>query len=135
MRSTTPRWALAHKFPANAHGPGEAIDIGSDAPARSARRAAAPVTVGGVVVSNATLQRGLHRRAQRDGQEIRGGKDIRIGDWVEIYRAGDVIPKVADVDLAKRPATSQPYAFPVICPECCSAIGTRAIRCGAARAV
>ena len=124
MRSTTPRWALAHKFPAErAWTRLEAIDIqvgrtGALSPVARLH----PVTVGGVVVSNATLHNEDYIAGRSaDGQEIRGGKDIRIGDWVEIYRAGDVIPKVADVDLAKRPATSQPYAFPVICPECCSA--------------
>jgi DNA ligase (NAD+) len=78
--------------------------------------------VGGVVVSNATLHnedyiRGLDSK----GQVIRGGKDIRIGDWVQIYRAGDVIPKVADVDLTKRPEDAVAFVFPDLCPECGSA--------------
>ncbi|MEC7667893.1 MAG: BRCT domain-containing protein, partial [Pseudomonadota bacterium] len=51
-------------------------------------------------------------------------KDIRAGDWVQVYRAGDVIPKVADVDLSKRPADAEPYQFPHTCPEC----GSEAIR-------
>ena len=78
-----------------------------------------PVTVGGVVVSNATLHNEDYI-AGRDsrGEPIRDGKDIRVGDWVQVYRAGDVIPKVADVDLSKRPAGSQPYGFPTTCPEC-----------------
>ncbi len=69
----------------------------------------APVTVGGVVVSNATLHNEDYI-AGRDakGNPIRDGKDIRIGDWVQVYRAGDVIPKVADVDLSKRPAEAAP---------------------------
>ena len=46
------------------------------------------------------------------------GKDIRVGDWVQVYRAGDVIPKIADVDLSRRPDGAQPYVFPTICPEC-----------------
>ena len=84
-----------------------------------------PVTVGGVVVSNATLHNEDYI-AGRDakGGEIRGGKDIREGDWVQVYRAGDVIPKVADVDLSKRPEGAEPYAFPTVCPEC----GSDAIR-------
>ena len=127
MRSTTPRWALAHKFPAErAWTRLEAIDIqvgrtGALSPVARLH----PVTVGGVVVSNATLHNEDYIAGRgADGQEIRGGKDIRVGDWVEVYRAGDVIPKLADVDLAKRPGTSQPYAFPTICPEC----GSLAIR-------
>mgnify|MGYP000389179811 FL=1 len=84
-----------------------------------------PVTVGGVVVSNATLHNEDYI-AGRDanGAPIRGGKDIRVGDWVQVYRAGDVIPKVADVDLDQRPDTAQPYEFPKLCPEC----GSEAIR-------
>ncbi len=64
-----------------------------------------PVTVGGVVVSNATLHNEDYI-AGRDGNgaQIREGKDIRVGDWVQVYRAGDVIPKIADVDLSQRPA-------------------------------
>ena len=127
MRSTTPRWALAHKFPAErAWTRLEAIDIqvgrtGALSPVARLH----PVTVGGVVVSNATLHNEDYIAGRgADGQDIRGGKDIRVGDWVEIYRAGDVIPKVADVDLAKRPDGAQPYGFPTVCPEC----GSPAIR-------
>ena len=127
FRSTTPRWAIAHKFPAElAWTRLEAIDIQvGRTGALSPVARLTPVTVGGVVVSNATLHnedyiRGLDSK----GEEIRGGKDIRIGDWVQIYRAGDVIPKVADVDLTKRPEGAEPYAFPHICPEC----GSEAIR-------
>ncbi|WP_323008667.1 NAD-dependent DNA ligase LigA [Paracoccus sp. (in: a-proteobacteria)] len=127
MRSTTPRWALAHKFPAErAWTRLEAIDIqvgrtGALSPVARLH----PVTVGGVVVSNATLHNEDYIAGQgADGSEIRGGKDIRIGDWVEVYRAGDVIPKVADIDLSKRPPEAVPYAFPTICPEC----GSPAIR-------
>jgi DNA ligase (NAD+) len=78
-----------------------------------------PVTVGGVVVSNATLHNEDYI-AGRDsrGQPIRGGKDIRIGDWVQVYRAGDVIPKVADVDMSRRKTDAEPYVFPEVCPEC-----------------
>ena len=124
FRSTTPRWAIAHKFPAElAWTRLEAIDIqvgrtGALSPVARLH----PVTVGGVVVSNATLHNEDYI-AGRDskGQPIRDGKDIRVGDWVQVYRAGDVIPKVADVDLSKRPETAVPYAFPESCPICGSA--------------
>ena len=127
FRSTTPRWAIAHKFPAElAWTRLEAIDIqvgrtGALSPVARLR----PVTVGGVVVSNATLHNEDYI-AGRDagGNEIRDGKDIRAGDRVQIYRAGDVIPKVADVDLSKRPKGAKPYEFPKKCPEC----GSPAIR-------
>ncbi len=127
FRATTPRWAVAHKFPAElAWTRLEAIDIqvgrtGALSPVARLH----PVTVGGVVVSNATLHNEdyIHGRDSK-GETIRGGKDIRIGDWVQVYRAGDVIPKVADVDLSKRPEDSEPYAFPTKCPEC----GSDAIR-------
>ncbi len=127
FRSTTPRWAIAHKFPAElAWTRLEAIDIQvGRTGALSPVARLAPVTVGGVVVSNATLHNEDYI-AGRDskGGEIRAGKDIRVGDWVQVYRAGDVIPKVADVDLSKRPDTSKPYVFPELCPEC----GSDAIR-------
>ncbi|WP_336041889.1 NAD-dependent DNA ligase LigA [Pseudooceanicola nanhaiensis] len=127
FRSTTPRWALAHKFPAElAWTRLEAIDIQvGRTGALSPVARLTPVTVGGVVVSNATLHNEDYI-AGRDskGEEIRGGKDIRIGDWVQVYRAGDVIPKVADVDLSRRPDDATPYRFPETCPEC----GSEAIR-------
>ncbi|MGR3453593.1 NAD-dependent DNA ligase LigA [Pseudooceanicola sp.] len=124
FRSTTPRWALAHKFPAElAWTRLEAIDIQvGRTGALSPVARLTPVTVGGVVVSNATLHNEDYI-AGRDsrGEAIREGKDIRIGDWVQVYRAGDVIPKVADVDLSKRPADAAPYRFPDTCPDCGSA--------------
>jgi len=52
------------------------------------------------------------------GSPIRDGRDIRIGDTVIIYRAGDVIPKIKDVELSRRPAEAVPYIFPMVCPEC-----------------
>ncbi|WP_417817021.1 NAD-dependent DNA ligase LigA [Tritonibacter scottomollicae] len=127
FRSTTPRWAIAHKFPAElAWTRLEVIDIqvgrtGALSPVARLQ----PVTVGGVVVSNATLHNedyiiGLDSK----GAQIREGKDIRIGDWVQIYRAGDVIPKVADVDLTRRPEGTEPYVFPTTCPRC----GSPAVR-------
>ena len=121
FRSTTPRWAIAHKFPAElAWTRLEKIEIQvGRTGALSPVARLTPVTVGGVVVSNATLHNEDYI-AGRDakGQEIRGGKDIREGDWVQVYRAGDVIPKVADVDLSKRPQGAEPYVFPKLCPEC-----------------
>ncbi|MGR3803947.1 MAG: NAD-dependent DNA ligase LigA [Marinibacterium profundimaris] len=127
FRSTTPRWAIAHKFPAELAWTWlEAIDIQvGRTGALSPVARLTPVTVGGVVVSNATLHNEDYI-AGRDasGNEIRGGKDIRVGDWVQVYRAGDVIPKVADVDLAKRPEGTEPYSFPEACPIC----GSEAVR-------
>ena len=127
FRSTTPRWAIAHKFPAElAWTRLEAIDIQvGRTGALSPVARLTPVTVGGVVVRNATLHNEDYI-AGRDsrGEVIRGGKDIRVGDWVQVYRAGDVIPKVADVDLSKRPEDSVPYQFPATCPEC----GSDAVR-------
>ncbi|MGF6860790.1 DNA ligase (NAD+) [Rhodobacteraceae bacterium MBR-64] len=127
FRSTTPRWAIAHKFPAQtAWTRLEAIEIQvGRTGALSPVARLAPVTVGGVVVSNATLHNEDYI-AGRDsrGEAIRGGKDIRVGDWVEVYRAGDVIPKVRDVDLTRRKNGAQPYEFPKKCPEC----GSDAIR-------
>ncbi|MEL6293937.1 MAG: NAD-dependent DNA ligase LigA [Pseudomonadota bacterium] len=124
FRSTTPRWAVAHKFPAElAWTRLEAIDIQvGRTGALSPVARLTPVTVGGVVVSNATLHNEDYIQGRDSkGQLIRDGKDIREGDWVQVYRAGDVIPKVADVDLSKRPVEAVPYEFPEICPECGSA--------------
>jgi len=127
VRSTTPRWAIAHKFPAElAWTRLDAIDIQvGRTGALSPVARLSPVTVGGVVVSNATLHNEDYI-AGRDarGAPIRDGRDIREGDWVQVYRAGDVIPKIADVDLSKRPADARPYAFPERCPVC----GSKAVR-------
>lgn len=124
FRSTTPRWAIAHKFPAElAWTRLERIEIQvGRTGALSPVARLTPVTVGGVVVSNATLHNEDYI-AGRDskGDVIREGKDIREGDWVQVYRAGDVIPKVADVDLSRRPESAEAFAFPQTCPECGSA--------------
>ena len=121
FRSSTPRWAVAHKFPAQLAWTellGIDIQVGRTGALSPVARLK-PVTVGGVVVSNATLHNEDYI-AGRDsrGEIIRGGKDIRVGDWVQVYRAGDVIPKVADVDLSRRKDGAQPYVFPEACPEC-----------------
>ncbi|WGH78523.1 NAD-dependent DNA ligase LigA [Jannaschia ovalis] len=121
FRSTTPRWAIAHKFPAEtAWTRLTAIEINvGRTGALSPIARLEPVTVGGVVVSNATLHNEDYI-AGRDnaGAPIRGGADLRVGDRVEIYRAGDVIPKVRAVDLEARPEGAVRYDFPETCPEC-----------------
>ncbi len=127
FRSTTPRWAVAHKFSAERAWTGLTgidIQVGRTGALSPVARLS-PVTVGGVVVSNATLHNEDYI-AGRDskGGAIRGGRDIRVGDWVQVYRAGDVIPKIADVDLSRRPPDALPYLFPDRCPEC----GSDAIR-------
>ena len=132
FRSTTPRWATAHKFPAElawTRLSGIDIQVGRTGALSPVARLE-PVTVGGVVVSNATLHnedyiaglgaKGEVIRPDEDGNP----KDIRGGDWVQVYRAGDVIPKIADVDLSKRPDNAERYQFPHTCPEC----GSEAIR-------
>ena len=127
FRSTTPRWAIAHKFPAElawTRLEDITIQVGRTGALSPVARLK-PVTVGGVVVSNATLHnedyiKGLDSK----GARIREGKDIRVGDWVQVYRAGDVIPKIADVDLGKRPEDARAYVYPTTCPEC----GSDAIR-------
>ena len=127
FRSTTPRWAIAHKFPAElAWTTLDAIDIqvgrtGALAPVARL----APVTVGGVVVSNATLHNEDYiAGVGGNGEPIRDGRDLRIGDFVQVYRAGDVIPKIKDVDLSKRPLDSVKFVIPRVCPEC----GSPAVR-------
>ncbi|WP_246082494.1 NAD-dependent DNA ligase LigA [Rubellimicrobium rubrum] len=128
FRSTTPRWAIAHKFSAErAWTRLTAIEVNvgrTGALAPIARLD--PVTVGGVVVSNATLhnENYIAGRSAATGEAIRGGKDLRIGDWVEVRRAGDVIPQVVDVDLSRRAADATAYQFPLVCPQC----GSDAVR-------
>ncbi|MDF2234043.1 NAD-dependent DNA ligase LigA [Albimonas sp. CAU 1670] len=127
FRSATPRWAIAHKFPAElATTVLEDIEIqvgrtGALSPVARLR----PVTVGGVVVSNATLHNEDYIAGRgAKGEPIREGRDLRVGDTVTVYRAGDVIPKVLDVDLSRRPADAQPWTPPETCPAC----GSPAVR-------
>jgi DNA ligase (NAD+) len=125
--SRSPRWATAHKFPAErATTVLEDIEIqvgrtGSLTPVAKLR----PVTVGGVVVSSSTLHNEAYIAGlDNEGLPIREGKDLRVGDHVTIQRAGDVIPQIVDVDIARRDAGSSPYAFPETCPVC----GSHAVR-------
>ncbi|MBB4039302.1 DNA ligase (NAD+) [Microvirga flocculans] len=125
--SRSPRWALAHKFPAQEAMTvleGIEINVGRTGSLNPIARLK-PVTVGGVVVSNATLHNEDYIKGiGGNGEKIRGGVDIRIGDTVVVLRAGDVIPKVLDVVLDKRPADAKPYEFPTTCPAC----GSHAVR-------
>ena len=127
FRSTTPRWAIAHKFPAELAWTrlnDIEIQVGRTGALSPVARLA-PVTVGGVVVSNATLHNEDYIAGRGgDGAFIREGRDVRVGDWVQVYRAGDVIPKIKDVDISKRDANTAPFSFPEVCPEC----GSTAVR-------
>jgi len=108
--ANAPRWAIAHKFSANS-GISKILDIDIQVGRTGALTPVAkinPVNIGGVMVSNATLH---------NEDEI-NRKDIRIGDTVEIERAGDVIPHIVSVDFQKRDKKSQKFLFPIKCPSC-----------------
>jgi DNA ligase (NAD+) len=117
--SRTPRWAIAHKFPAE-----RAMTVLRDIEIQVGRTGSftpvgklEPVSVGGVIVQNVTLHNEDYIRGiGGDGEQLREGRDIRIGDTVIIQRAGDVIPQVVDVVLDKRPSNAKPYHFPKKCP-------------------
>jgi DNA ligase (NAD+) len=117
--SRSPRWAIAHKFPAE-----RATTVLKDIEIQVGRTGTLtpvaklePVGVGGVVVQNATLHNEDYIKGiGGGGEQLREGRDIRIGDTVIIQRAGDVIPQVVDVVLDKRPKSAKPYHFPKKCP-------------------
>ncbi len=117
--SRSPRWAIAHKFPAE-----RATTVLRDIEIQVGRTGTLtpvaklePVGVGGVIVQNATLHNEDYIKGiGGDGEPLREGRDIRIGDTVIIQRAGDVIPQVVDVVLDKRPKDARPYHFPKKCP-------------------
>jgi len=117
--SRTPRWAIAHKFPAE-----RATTVLKDIEIQVGRTGSftpvgklEPVGVGGVIVQNVTLHNEDYIKGiGGDGEQLRDGRDIRIGDTVVIQRAGDVIPQVLEnlTPDEKRPA----FVFPDKCPEC-----------------
>ncbi len=125
--SRSPRWAIAHKFPAElATTVLEKIDIVTGRTgALSPVARLTPVTVGGVVVSNVTLHNEDYIAGiGSNGEPIRAGGDLREGDTVTVYRAGDVIPKILDVDVSKRGDGAERFEFPEVCNSC----GSPAVR-------
>jgi DNA ligase (NAD+) len=117
--SRTPRWAIAHKFPAE-----RATTVLKDIEIQVGRTGALtpvgklePIGVGGVIVQNVTLHNEDYIKGiGGKGEVLREGRDIRIGDTVIVQRAGDVIPQVVDVVLDKRPKDAKEYHFPKKCP-------------------
>ena len=117
--SRTPRWGIAHKFPAE-----RAMTVLKDIEIQVGRTGAftpvgklEPVGVGGVIVQNVTLHNEDYiKGVGGKGEVLREGRDIRIGDTVIVQRAGDVIPQIVDVVIDKRPKSAKPYHFPKKCP-------------------
>ena len=119
--SRSPRWAIAHKFAAEQQTTtldGIDIQVGRTGALTPVGRLK-PVFVGGVTVTNVTLHNADYiRGVGADGEPIRGGKDLRVGDTVVVQRAGDVIPQIVDVLLEKRAKDARKYQFPETCPVC-----------------
>jgi len=117
--SRTPRWAIAHKFPAE-----RAMTVLRDIEIQVGRTGALtpvgklePVGVGGVIVQNVTLHNEDYIRGiGNKGEVLREGRDIRIKDTVVVQRAGDVIPQIVDVMIDKRPKDAKVFRFPTVCP-------------------
>ncbi|WP_213287765.1 NAD-dependent DNA ligase LigA [Bradyrhizobium sp. sGM-13] len=117
--SRTPRWAVAHKFPAE-----RAMTVLRDIEIQVGRTGSftpvgklEPVGVGGVIVQNVTLHNEDYIKGiGNKGEVLREGRDIRLGDTVVIQRAGDVIPQVVDVVIDKRPKGAREFHFPKKCP-------------------
>ena len=112
--SRAPRFAVAHKFPAEEELTqvlGIDVQVGRTGALTPVARLA-PVSVGGVTVTNATLH---------NEDEVRR-KDVHIGDYVIVRRAGDVIPEVVSVIMERRPQDAQPFRMPVQCPVCGSRV-------------
>jgi DNA ligase (NAD+) len=117
--SRTPRWAIAHKFPAE-----RAMTVLRDIEIQVGRTGSftpvgklEPVGVGGVIVQNVTLHNEDYIKGiGGDGEQLREGREIMIGDTVIIQRAGDVIPQVVDVVIDKRPNNAREFHFPKKCP-------------------
>ena len=116
--SRSPRWAIAHKFPAE-----RATTVLRDIEIQVGRTGSLtpvgklePVGVGGVIVQNVTLHNEDYIKGIGGGEPLRGGHDLRIGDTVVVQRAGDVIPQIVDVLIDKRPGDAKPFHFPKKCP-------------------
>ncbi|BBL53149.1 DNA ligase [Bartonella quintana] len=125
--SRSPRWAVAHKFPAEkaiALLEGIDIQVGRTGALTPVARLA-PITIGGVVVTNASLHNEDYIKGiGHKGESIREGRDIRVGDTVIVQRAGDVIPQIVDIIAEKRPKGASAFVFPHLCPAC----GSHAVR-------
>ena len=123
--SKAPRWAVAYKYPPEKK-PGKVIDIAVQVGRTGVLTPKAvlePIRLAGTTVSNATLH----------NQDFIDKLDVRVGDTVLVQKAGEIIPEVVAVDLAKRPEGTSPFRLPAACPECGSPVvrdeGGAALRC------